>query len=143
MFRLEKEMTPIVARWLVDDGFLVRKEMISTYPAIPDLVAYGDGLLFSFELKLKNKLEVLKQAMGSRFYADEVYIAMPHHEAVKVVQSQRWRRYESIGVVSVTPSWCSILRSSLRFSDRSYRPWARSRVIEAFRRGGNNLPKII
>lgn len=39
MFRFEKEMTPIVEKWLLDQGYLVMKEIYGSGWGYPDIVA--------------------------------------------------------------------------------------------------------
>jgi hypothetical protein len=143
IFTLEKHMTPIVAQWFLDAGFLVRKEIMLPHGYV-DLIAYcpESRVLVSVELKLSKVLDVFRQAVRNKEYVSASFVALPYDVAARIwVNASRRSRFieENIGVLAVYSNRCDIAldaQISKTITD------CFGRIEKRFLRYGNNLPPL-
>lgn len=108
----EKEMRPIIARWLQDKGFGVAHEILisgycdlagfrfaqRTSRRIPKLLS-----VITVELKINNVLDVIKQARGNKHFVNASYAAMPLDKCERMrLKTIRRFRQEGIGLLGVS-----------------------------------------
>ncbi len=127
-FAFEKDMTPIVAAWMREQGLLVRPE--TRLWSLCDIVGCAlnvDRLelrlgrrqgwrplqdrIIAVELKLSRVTDVLHQAYNNLSWVDESYAAMPVGIARRVYgRKERWGKYwrNGIGLLAVDGA-CSVL----------------------------------
>jgi hypothetical protein len=117
-FRYEREMRPIVARWLEGLGYTV----VFEYPCLWDAPGICDVVgvrfaertgrripaidsLVAVELKLDDVAGVLDQCYNNRLAVHESYAAMPT-ERIERMRPETIRRFtlQSIGLLAVAPS---------------------------------------
>lgn len=133
-FATEAEMRPIVARWLIDHGYLVKREFWMDQPIGPiDLLAAKIGRtkdamratykrvltfereLVAVELKLDNIREVLLQAARRMYVVEASYVALPLPRAHHLMdQREKWAQFLDlgVGVLGVTPTGVEELEGS-------------------------------
>ena len=127
-FAFEKDMTPIVAAWMREQGLLVRPEtMLWSLCDIVGCALNVDRLelrlgrrqgwrplqdrIIAVELKLSRVTDVLHQAYNNLSWVDESYAAMPVGIARRVYgRKERWDKYwrHGIGLLAVDGG-CSVL----------------------------------
>ncbi len=135
MFKLEKEMTPIVVKWLQDNGFLVKTEsgilhncdvvgclfdqkMVHLRGTLRQKTAIRAGdtksyawqpiykSLVAIELKLIRISDVISQARNNAYSVTASYIAMPREIAYRAIAKARDAK---VGVISVWESDCRVI----------------------------------
>ena len=156
-FKLEKEMTPIVRKWLEDQGYIVRPEMWTAHncdlmgckfnmdnvrlrvemrqktPMSDHTISTREWMplashIVAVELKLFRIAAVVHQAESHKRYAHQSYIAMPIETARRVIGMAE--HYE-VGVLGVTTEGVVLLYESpeTRITKDN---WGSTKITESF-----------
>lgn len=162
-FARENEMRPLVAAWLIGQGYLVKREYWQPLPVGPiDLLGFkvaprhealrqtyrevlkANTTIAAVELKLHNIKEVLLQA-ARRFElgVDQSYVALPLPRAHQLLdQAAKWQPFFELGVgVLGIDAGVSVLRpSELKRGLLSGRYRSRIRIVHQFWRTFRRQP---
>jgi hypothetical protein len=99
-FRLEADLTEPIVAWLEGAGLDVRIE-VPILGRRADLLGLGTGTVTAVEMKLKNWVQALRQAIAYQLAADRSWVAMPLAGASRAYR-QRWRfEVEGVGLLAV------------------------------------------
>jgi hypothetical protein len=134
-------MAPIVVRWLLSDGFWVRKETMTGW-GYCDIAAYHPvrAELIAIELKLSKFKEVFLQAELNKSFANKSYVGMPFDRAYQLLAN--YNKYKlfhesGIGIIAVSIDTCKIILEAIPAQEITEK---NVEITKRFVRYGNNLP---
>jgi hypothetical protein len=97
---LEADMYPLFELWLEHHSDMFMQEPLIPHNACFDFIAFKDGLLTVYELKLRNAKKVIQQANTSLLWCDHSYAVLPE-EKIHLGMKYKHLMLDNVGLISM------------------------------------------